>query len=60
MSTLNNKILSEINAISSDDMRKFLLWLLLFEYEKSDKNIYAYKTQIENKVKQILLNKINK
>lgn len=56
MPAVNKDILSEIEFSSnvSDDMKAFLKWLVEFERENMDRDLFAFKKDIEAQVKKIL------
>ncbi len=53
---MNPDIISEINSLvdASEEVQNFLLWLTEFEKENIDLDRFAYKSAIENKVKELL------
>lgn len=56
MAQINPMITSEIGGLSdtSKEMADFLKWLLEFEREHIDKELYVYKGEIEKKLVQLI------
>ncbi len=55
MLELNKDIISEITCLknTSEEMKKFLEWLVKFEHSKIDRENYSYKTEIINELNKI-------
>lgn len=54
MSKINENIISEINCSKIDESSKnFLKWLVDFEREHSDKELFSYKQEIINKITEL-------
>lgn len=56
MAQINTMIISEVNGLSNttDKMKNFLKWILEFERENIDKEMYAYRDDIEKKLIELL------
>lgn len=56
MAQINTMITSEIEVLSntSKEMKAFLKWILDFERENIDKEMYAYRDDIEKKLIELL------
>lgn len=57
MSQINEMIISEINGSSniSEKMKGFLKWILEFERDNIDKELYSYKQEIDKKIDEFLI-----
>lgn len=57
MAKINEMILSEVNNVQdcSEELKQFLIWLLEFERGNSDREQFAFKSEIERAVERILV-----
>jgi len=57
MIKVNANITSEIRNLlnTSEEMKEFLIWLIEFEKNNSDKDRYSYKKEIESKLEELFL-----
>lgn len=57
MSIINQNIISEIRNLSqaSEEMKDFLLWILVYERDHAERQVSFYKTDIEKKLDELFL-----
>lgn len=60
MSQINEMIISEINGVPkiTEKMKTFLKWVLEFERDNLDKELYSYKQEIDKKINELLIDEV--